>query len=115
MLPTRELAGTEVTTGAIGFGCAGLFRIPQRSARRLTLDAAYDAGVRHFDGAPMYGLGLAGSELAFFLKGRRAEVTVTSKFGIEPTLFSKLAARVQRPARVFLAKRPSVDEGLKTV
>ena len=114
MLATRELAGTGVTTTAIGFGCAGLFRIPQRAARRLTLDVAYDAGIRHYDVAPMYGLGLAEPELAPFLKGRRAEVTVTSKFGIDPTLFSKWVSRVQQPARAFLAKRPAVGEELKT-
>ena len=104
MLPTRELSGTGVATSAIGFGCAGLFRIPDRKTRRVTLDAAYDAGIRHFDVAPMYGLGLAETELAPFLKGRRADITVTTKFGIEPTLLAKGVARVQKPMRAFLAK-----------
>lgn len=113
MLATRELAGTGITTTAVGFGCAGLFRIPQRAARRRTLDVAYDTGIRHYDVAPMYGLGLAEAELAPFLKGRRAEVTVTTKFGIDPTLLSKGVAHVQRPARAFLAKRSAVGEGLK--
>lgn len=109
----RELVGTGVTTSAIGFGCAGLFRIPQRNARRLALDAAFDAGIRHFDVAPMYGLGLAEAELAPFLRHRRADVTVTTKFGIEPTIISKGVARVQRPMRAYLAKRPAVSEELK--
>ena len=113
MLPTRELAGTDVTTSAVGFGCAGLFRISQRSARRLMLDSAYNAGIRHFDVAPMYGLGLAEAELAPFLKRRRGNVTVTTKFGIEPTLLAKGIARVQEPVRAFLAMRPDVGEGLK--
>lgn len=113
MLPTRELSGTQVSTSAVGFGCAGLFRIPERTVRRVTLDAAYDAGIRHFDVAPMYGLGLAEAELAPFLKGRRAEVTVTTKFGIEPTILSKAIARVQGPVRGFLAKRPAIGEELK--
>ena len=64
MLPVRELNRTGVVTSAIGFGCAGLFRIPHRKARKAMLDAAYDAGIRHFDTAPMYGLGLAEAELA---------------------------------------------------
>ena len=81
--------------------------------RRLTLDAAYDAGIRHFDVAPMYGLGLAEAELASFLKRRRADVTITTKFGIEPTVLSKGIARVQKPVRAFLAKRPAVGEELK--
>jgi len=113
ILPTRELAGTGIKTSAIGFGCAGLFLIPERSVRRLALDAAYDAGIRHFDVAPMYGLGLAEAELAPFLSRRRSDVTITTKFGIEPTALGRAIARVQRPVRAFLAKRPALGEEMK--
>jgi D-threo-aldose 1-dehydrogenase len=113
VLPTRELQGTGVVTSAIGFGCAGLFWIPRRRERRLVLDAAYDAGIRHFDVAPMYGLGLAETELAPFLRGRRAKVTVTTKFGIVPTTLTKGIAQVQGPLRALLAKQPNVSAGLK--
>lgn len=113
MLPTRELAGTGVKTSAIGFGCAGLFRIPERDVRRKALDAAYDAGIRHFDVAPMYGLGLAEAELAPFLRRRRGDVTVTTKLGTEPTVLSKAIGHVRKPVRSFIAKRPAVDEDLK--
>jgi D-threo-aldose 1-dehydrogenase len=114
VLPTRELAGTGIVTSAVGFGCAGLFRLPQRGARRSVLDAAYDAGIRHFDVAPMYGLGMAEAELASFLRQRRADVTVTTKFGIDPTLLARGVTLFQEPVRAFLAKRPNVEEGLKT-
>jgi D-threo-aldose 1-dehydrogenase len=114
MLQTRELSGTGVAVSMIGFGCAGLFRIPDRKDRRVVLDAAYEAGIRHYDVAPMYGLGLAESELAPFLKGRRAELTITTKFGITPTLLAKGVARVQKPLRSFLARRPAVGNELKT-
>ena len=113
VLPTRELPGTGVVTSAVGFGCAGLFRIPQRSARRAVLDAVYDAGIRHFDVAPMYGLGLAEAELASFLRRRRADVTVTTKFGIDPTPLCRGVALFQKPLRAFLAERANVAEGLK--
>jgi D-threo-aldose 1-dehydrogenase len=113
VLPTRELAGTGVVTSVVGFGCAGLFRLPQRGARRSVLDAAYDAGIRHFDVAPMYGLGLAEAELASFLRQRRADVTLTTKFGIDPTLLARGVAHFQEPVRAFLAKRPNVGEELK--
>jgi D-threo-aldose 1-dehydrogenase len=114
MLPARELSGTGLSTSVVGFGCAGLFRIPERKTRRMVVDAVYDAGVRHFDVAPMYGLGLAETELAPFLKGRRADVTVTTKFGIAPTLLAKGVGRVQKPVRAALAKRPVITEELKT-
>ena len=114
MLPTCELHGTGIVTTALGFGCGSLFRIPQRRARRSVLDAAFDAGIRHFDVAPMYGLGLAESELASFLKRRRTDVTVATKFGIEPTLLTRGVAPFQGPFRTFIAKRPNVEKGLKT-
>jgi D-threo-aldose 1-dehydrogenase len=114
MLPARELSGTGFATSIVGLGCAGLFRIPERKTRRMVLDAAYDAGIRHFDVAPMYGLGLAETELSPFMKGRRADITVTTKFGIEPTLLAKGVARVQKPIRAVLAKRPAISDELKT-
>jgi D-threo-aldose 1-dehydrogenase len=113
MLPTRKLSGTNVVTSAVGFGCAGLFAIPQRNTRRSVLAAMYDVGIRHFDVAPMYGLGLAEAELGSFLRRRRTDVTITTKFGINPTLLAKAAAEFQGPLRVFLNKRPNVREGLK--
>lgn len=115
MLPTRELAGTGVATSAVGFGCAGLFHIPHRKNRLSTLEAAFDAGIRHFDAAPMYGLGLAEVELGAFVRRRRGDVTITTKFGIDPTLLTRTLAPLQGPARAILSKRPSVNEGLKTV
>ena len=114
MSPVRELQGTGVVTSAVGFGCAGLFRIPQRKARMAVMLAAYDAGIRHFDTAPMYGLGLAEAELGAFLRLHRQDVTVTTKFGIDPTHLTRTLAPLQGPARAFLAKRPAVTEGLKT-
>ncbi|AIJ23686.1 aldo/keto reductase [Amycolatopsis methanolica] len=46
------------------------------------LDAAWDAGVRHFDTAPHYGLGLSERRLGAFLAGKpRAEFVVSTKVG----------------------------------
>lgn len=112
MLPTRRLPTTDVVTSAVGFGCAGLFSIPQRSRRREVLEAMYDVGIRHFDVAPMYGLGLAEAELASFLKQQRSMVTITTKFGIDPTFLTKSIAPFQGPLRAFLAQRPNVRKEL---
>lgn len=112
-LPTRDLPGTGVTTTAVGLGCAGLFHHPQRTGRRAVLDAAYDAGIRYFDAAPIYGLGRAEPELGAFLKRKRAEVTVATKFGLEPTPLARAVGLGQGPVRAFLAKRRGAAEGLK--
>ena len=76
----REIA---LKTPALGFGCSSLTGTSRSNADRV-LQAAFDAGIRHFDVARYYGYGEAERILGTFLKGRRSEVTITSKFGIEP-------------------------------
>ena len=70
-------------TPTLGFGCSSLTGTGLGSANRV-LEAAFDAGIRHFDVARYYGYGEAEGILGRFLGGRRAEVTITTKFGIEP-------------------------------
>jgi D-threo-aldose 1-dehydrogenase len=79
------LPGTEVETSRLGFGCAVLGgRLSTRAKRRL-LDAAFDAGVTHFDVARLYGHGEAERHLGAFLRQHRDSVTVTTKAGLRPT------------------------------
>jgi aryl-alcohol dehydrogenase-like predicted oxidoreductase len=68
---------------ALGFGCSSLTGTSRRVANRV-LAAALDSGIRHFDVARYYGYGEAERILGEFLEGRRSEVTITTKFGIEP-------------------------------
>ena len=110
---TLRLVGTDITTTAVGFGCASLFRLPRAVDRRLVLESAYDAGIRHFDVAPIYGLGLAEAELAAFLSRRRDRCTVTTKFGIDVTRLGKTAGRIQRPVRTALRRSQTLRAELK--
>ena len=75
------LPNGRITT-QLGFGCGALHGglEAQRSAR--IIDVAYEAGFRHFDVAPSYGLGLAETVLGRALQPRRAEVSVATKAGI---------------------------------
>jgi D-threo-aldose 1-dehydrogenase len=77
------LPGIAVRTPAVGFGCSSLTGTSPGNADRV-LETAFDAGVRHFDTARYYGYGEGEGILGRFLKGRRSEVTITTKFGIEP-------------------------------
>jgi diketogulonate reductase-like aldo/keto reductase len=61
------------------------------------LETAYDAGIRHFDTAPMYGFGEAERCLGEFLSRHGGEATITTKFGI-PAPASKPLVRVARAA-----------------
>jgi D-threo-aldose 1-dehydrogenase len=108
-----KLHDTDILTTVIGFGCASLFHLARADERRSVLEVAFDAGIRHFDVAPMYGLGMAEGELQPFFKGRRDDITVTTKFGINTTPLGGLAGRAQRPIRVALSRRPAVGSVLK--
>lgn len=68
-----------------GLGCApmgNLFRPRTDEDCYATLDAAWQAGVRHFDTAPHYGLGLSEERIGRFLATRpRSELVVSTKVG----------------------------------
>lgn len=63
-----------------GFGAApiaGLYRAVSPEQARATMDAAWDAGVRLFDTAPHYGLGLSERRLGEALRDRSGYVLST--------------------------------------
>jgi D-threo-aldose 1-dehydrogenase len=76
--------------GRLGFGAAGignLYRAMDDDAAAATVGAAWDAGIRYFDTAPHYGLGLSERRLGAVLAARpRAEFVVSTKVGriLEP-------------------------------
>jgi hypothetical protein len=105
---TPELRSTRV-----GFGCAGLMRDPSRKGREAVLAVAFEQGIRHFDVARMYGLGMAERELGRFAAPRRDELVLVSKFGIEAAAAPAGLARLQAPARRLLARYPALRSFVK--
>ncbi len=66
--------------GSAQFG--NLFRARTDAEVHAVLNAAWDSGVRHFDTAPHYGLGLSERRLGTFLAGRpRDEFVISTKVG----------------------------------
>ena len=61
---------------------ANLYRAISDADADAVLQAAWDAGVRHFDTAPLYGLGLAETRLNRFLRGKpRSDYVLATKVG----------------------------------
>ncbi|MCX4791956.1 aldo/keto reductase [Streptomyces sp. NBC_01221] len=85
-----ELARSGVTVSTLAFGAAALGNLyfpVGEDAATATVDAAWEAGIRYFDTAPHYGLGLSERRLGQALAGRpRGEFTVSTKVGrlLEP-------------------------------
>jgi D-threo-aldose 1-dehydrogenase len=87
---TRVLgkSGVEVTImGCGGAPLGNMYRAFSDAQARASLEACYDAGIRYFDTAPLYGFGLAEHRLGDALRGKeRAEFVVSTKVGrlLEP-------------------------------
>ncbi len=81
----RVVVGTRIALTELGFGAApigGLYRAVTDEAAEQTLASAWDAGVRYFDTAPHYGLGLSEQRLGRFLRAHpREEFVVSTKVG----------------------------------
>jgi D-threo-aldose 1-dehydrogenase len=113
-LPRLDLGSSGIQATPLGFGCATLFRVSDPAQRSRLLHTAYDAGIRHFDVAPMYGLGRAEPELGRFTQAHRSEVTIATKFGIRPTLFVRGVAFAQRPVRRMFESKPTIRDQART-
>ncbi|MBI5577378.1 MAG: aldo/keto reductase [Deltaproteobacteria bacterium] len=80
-----SLGRSPLSVSSIGLGCMGMseFYGPRDDAESLaTLEQALDSGINFFDTADMYGLGHNERLLGKFLKKRRKEVVIATKFGI---------------------------------
>jgi D-threo-aldose 1-dehydrogenase len=84
MMMTRRLRGGLDLT-VMGFGAAplgNLFSAISEEQAQATLDSAWDAGMRLFDTAPFYGLGLSEERFGRGLKDRPAgELVLSTKIG----------------------------------
>jgi D-threo-aldose 1-dehydrogenase len=87
-LQTRHwdrLGNGGLTFTELGFGAAplgNLYKAISDNDARATLDAAWEGGVRYFDTAPLYGLGLSETRLNPFLRDKpRDSYILSSKVG----------------------------------
>ena len=106
------LGDTGRTTTRLGLGCSSLMGAMGRRDSLAILEASYDAGIRHFDVAPMYGYGEAESCLGEFLQHHRGQVTVTTKYGIPPPKNSSLLSAARRVVGPVIKTLPGLKQRL---
>lgn len=71
---------TELGMGTAPLG--NLYRAISEDAAQAVLERAWDAGVRYYDTAPLYGFGLSETRLNHFLRGkRRDDYLLSTKIG----------------------------------
>ncbi|MEA2198893.1 MAG: hypothetical protein QOJ25_2944 [Solirubrobacteraceae bacterium] len=83
-LPTRPLGDSGIDVSVVGLGCNNFGRRVGLEGTRAVVDAALEAGVTFLDTADIYG-GRGASEtlLGEVLEGRRDEVVLATKFGMD--------------------------------
>src|SRR5580692_951803 len=101
------LGDTGRLTTRLGFGCSGLMGATSRRASLAILESAYDAGIRHFDVAPMYGYGEAESCLGEFRTGHN-DITITTKYGIAPPKRGGMLRAARRVVGPMLQRVPAL-------
>ncbi|SDG36092.1 aldo/keto reductase [Streptomyces griseoaurantiacus] len=81
----RTIPNTSVAVTELGFGASAignLYRVTPYDEAAAAVDAAWEAGLRYFDTAPHYGLGLSERRLGVALRGRpREDFVLSSKVG----------------------------------
>ncbi len=82
-LPTRPLGNSGLSVSVVGLGCNNFGRRIDLDATRAVVDAAFDEGINHFDTADIYGRGLSEEYLGEVLRGRRDQVILATKFGMD--------------------------------
>jgi D-threo-aldose 1-dehydrogenase len=84
-LPMRRLGRSQLQVTELSLGGAAignLFTAVDEEAARATVDAAWNGGIRSFDTAPHYGLGLSERRLGDALRCRpRDEYVISTKVG----------------------------------
>jgi aryl-alcohol dehydrogenase-like predicted oxidoreductase len=81
----RRLGVSGLVVSVVGIGCNNFGRKLDADGTREVVDAAFDAGITLFDTADIYGTPHGSSEecLGAALKGRRDEVVLATKFGMD--------------------------------
>lgn len=103
----KVLLAPGVESSVLGFGCAPILgSVGARSARQA-LGCALDAGINHFDVARVYGYGQAERLVGSFLKGRRGELVIASKCGLEATPLAAVLRPLKPVVRWWRSGSPS--------
>lgn len=99
-----------IRSSVLGFGCAPIGGSVGAEVARRALATALDEGITHFDLARSYGYGDAESFVGHYLKSRRHEVVLATKFGIVATPQARLLRPIKplvRWAKQMRARRSS--------
>ena len=90
-MDTRPLGPSGLRTSIIGLGANNFGRRIDLALTREVVDAALEEGITFVDTADIYGRGLGEEYLGEALRGRRDQVVLATKFGMDMAIGALLA------------------------
>ena len=105
-LPRPGDDGASKLITRVGFGCGRLVGGVSFRESAALIEAARRAGIKHFDTAPSYGLGLAEDVLGKVLAGDWPNLSVTTKIGIGRPLSPSSMAHAKRFLKPIASRFP---------
>lgn len=102
---STHLGSSAISCTSLGFGCATLLGSSGKRESLRALAAAWDHGITLYDTARSYGGGESEALLGDFLKGRRHQVVISTKFGVvplRPPMWKRIAKPIARSAMSVL-------------
>ncbi len=106
--PANNGKAAAANISVLGFGCSAVMGRVGRSDSLRAMAAAWDAGINFFDTARSYGYGESERVVGQFLKGRRGEAILCTKFGIQPAAGSGWKRGLKPVAQAVIKAVPSL-------
>jgi aryl-alcohol dehydrogenase-like predicted oxidoreductase len=109
-----SIPGSRISITRLGLGCGRLLGGREMNSSATLIEAALQAGIRHFDTAPAYG----SEEVLGEVLAGSSEATIATKIGIPRRLASASSPRqyfgsvYRRSIRPLLARAPAVKAAL---
>lgn len=98
-----------IGSSVIGFGCAPILGAVGWSEAERAISVALDVGINHFDLARSYGYGRAEGMVGRVLRGKRDQVVLATKFGIEASAAAYLLSPLKPIIRALRPRRSPVS------
>lgn len=97
----------------LGFGCVSLTTLPFAGDAIRLLETAYGTGIRLFDTAPLYGNGYSEAIVGKFLRGKRKDIVLTTKFGLNSNRKVSIPVALALPIN-YLKKKAKSNNNFST-
>lgn len=113
-MKTFVLPGGKFTT-QLGMGSAKLMGTSERGGPNALLESAFDAGIRHFDTAPVYGMGHAEECIGKFLARHKGDVSITTKYGLAPPKYASALKAARNLVKPLILAIPGLKKKAQSV